>query len=109
MKSRKSTPDIMGDLMAVKTQMVEEAQEPVKKAKKEPQEEAQAPKNTTQTGLPSAWTRATFIVNKDLNEKIKAVAYWDRLTVKEVLHEALMEYLKGRSVKPVPKKKQLEL
>ncbi len=68
-----------------------------------------APKNTMQTGLSSAWTRATFLVNKDLNEKIKAVAYWDRLTVKEVLHEALMEYLKGRSVKPVPKKRPLEL
>ncbi len=58
--------------------------------------EVQAPKNITQTGLSSAWTRATFIVNNDLNEKIKAVAYWDRLTVKEVLHEALLQYLKGR-------------
>ena len=71
--------------------------------------EMAAPKNTTQAGLSSTWTRATFIVNKDLNEKIKAVAYWDRLTVKEVLHEALMEYLKGRSVKPVPNKRPLEL
>lgn len=103
MKSRKSTPDIMGNLMSVKTDM-EEYHEPTVHT-----EESGVECSSTHKGLSPSWTRATFIINKDLNEKIKAIAYWDRLTVKEVLHEALMLYMKGRNVRPIPKKKVLEL
>lgn len=65
-----------------------------------------APKSSQQ-GLPHGWTRATFIISKELNEKIKALAYWDRLTVKEVMHDALNSYLSNRNVKPMPRKKGL--
>lgn len=49
------------------------------------------------------WTRATFIINKDLNDKLRSVAYWERLQVKDVLHNALMQYLDGRNETPSPK------
>ena len=51
---------------------------------------------STQKGLPSDWIRATYIVNRRVNERIKALAYWQRLTVKEVVNEAFTEYLDGK-------------
>jgi hypothetical protein len=50
-------------------------------------------------GLREGWTRATFILRSDYLEKIKALAYWDRKQVKEVIDEALMEYLNGKKIK----------
>ena len=51
-------------------------------------------------GLKEGWTRATFILKSDYLEKIKALAYWDRKQVKEVIDEALGLYLKGKKIKP---------
>jgi uncharacterized protein YnzC (UPF0291/DUF896 family) len=51
-------------------------------------------------GLKEGWTRATFILRSDYLEKIKALAYWDRKQVKEVIDEALGSYLKGKKIKP---------
>ncbi len=55
---------------------------------------------TSQKGLKSGWTRATFILRNDYLEKIKASAYWERKSVKEVIDEALGNYLKGKRIKP---------
>ena len=66
-----------------------------------------ADKNTSLKGLPEGWTRATFIVKQEMNEKLKALAYWERMTVKELLHEALMLYLQDKNVRAMPKKKNL--
>jgi hypothetical protein len=85
----------------------ETVKEVVVKAKMEDKPTLIKESKSTQKGLPSGWTRATFIVSDDINEKIKAVAYWDRLTVKEVVHEALTGYLQGKNVKPIPKKKEI--
>jgi hypothetical protein len=63
--------------------------------------------SSCQKGLPKGWTRATFILDQEINEKIKALAYWERLTVKEVIHEALTQYLQGRNVKAVPKRDRI--
>jgi hypothetical protein len=79
--------------------------EVVLKPKKEVELEVPQELKSTQKGLPAGWIRSTFIVTEDFNEKIKAVAYWDRMTVKEVIHEALSAYLQAKNVKPVPKKK----
>ena len=54
---------------------------------------------TSQKGLKSGWTRATFILRNDYLEKIKASAYWERKSVKEVIDEALGSYLKGKRIK----------
>lgn len=59
------------------------------------------------TGAPDRelWTRATFIVRRDRLEKMKALAYWERQNLKQVLDLALEHYLKGKAVKPVPVEK----
>lgn len=59
------------------------------------------------TGAPDrdVWTRATFIVRRDRLEKMKALAYWDRQSLKQVLDLALESYLKGKTVKPIPREK----
>jgi hypothetical protein len=53
---------------------------------------------TTQRGLQDGWTRATFILRKHHLEKVKALAYWERKTIKEVIDEALGAYLKEKEV-----------
>lgn len=64
---------------------------------------------SSQEGTKENETRATFIVNEDLLEKLKAVAYWERVMIKEVintaLEEAVSKYEKTNGkVKPIPKK-----
>jgi hypothetical protein len=55
---------------------------------------------SSQKGLRKGWTRATFILRDDYLEKVKALAYWDRKSVKATLDEALADYLKGKRIKP---------
>jgi len=58
---------------------------------------------SSQEGLPEGWTRATFLVRESVLDKLKAVAYWDRRTIKEVVDDALVAYLKDKKPKPLPK------
>ncbi len=55
---------------------------------------------SSQEGLKEGWTRATFILKKEHLEKIKAVAYWDRKKVKQVIDEALEGYFRRKRVRP---------
>ena len=55
---------------------------------------------TTQRGLHDGWTRATFILRKHHLEELKALAYWERKTIKEVMDEVLSSYLKGKNLQP---------
>ena len=48
---------------------------------------------SSQEGTKENETRATFIINEELLEKLKAIAYWDRLLIKEVINEALSNYI----------------
>ena len=59
---------------------------------------------SSQEGLKDGWTRATFILREDYLGKIKALAYWKRRNIKEVMDEVLKEYLKGRKIKSRRKK-----
>jgi len=54
---------------------------------------------TSQQGLQDGWTRATFILRKDYLEKLKALAYWERKKIKEVIDEALRLYFKGKKTR----------
>ena len=52
--------------------------------------------------------RATFIVQEELLDKIKGIAYWDRLQIKEVVNAALLRYIEqwenqNGAVKPAKK------
>ena len=64
---------------------------------------------TSQVGTKENETRATFIVNEDLLEKLKAIAYWDRVLIKELINSALEETVtkyekKQGKIKPIPVK-----
>jgi len=64
---------------------------------------------SSQEGTKENETRATFIVNEDLLEKLKAIAYWDRKLIKDVVNTALQEIVvkyekKNGDIKPIPKK-----
>lgn len=66
-----------------------------------------APQSTSKVDVekPSE-IRATFIIREDYLEKIKAISYWDRLLVKDVMHQAIGQYLeKYGNVKSIPEKK----
>ena len=52
---------------------------------------------TAQQGLQNGWTRATFILRQHHLEGLKALAYWERKTIKEVIDEALDSYLKRKN------------
>ena len=51
---------------------------------------------SSQDGTKENETRATFIVNEEVLSKLKALAYWERKQIKEVVNEALTEYLKTK-------------
>ncbi len=57
-----------------------------------------AGKKTSQDGLQEGWTRATFIVRKDLLDKLKNYAYTERITYKEALEMVLTEFLADKEV-----------
>jgi hypothetical protein len=64
---------------------------------------------SSQEGTKEGETRATFIVKEGLLEKLKAIAYWDRMLIKEVvtsaLEEAVARYEKRNGeIQPIPKK-----
>jgi hypothetical protein len=64
---------------------------------------------SSQEGTKENETRATFIVNEELLEKLKAIAYWDRRLIKDVVNTALQETVaqyekKSGEIKPIPKK-----
>jgi hypothetical protein len=64
---------------------------------------------SSQEGVRLNETRATFIIREDLLDKIKAIAYWDRLTIKQFMDSALSGAIESwedanGSIKPVPKR-----
>jgi hypothetical protein len=64
---------------------------------------------SSEEGTKEDETRATFIINKELLEKVKAIAYWNRLLIKDVINTALQEAVakyekKSGEIKPIPKK-----
>ena len=64
---------------------------------------------SSQEGTKENETRATFIVNEELLDKLKAIAYWDRVLIKDVVNTALQEAVamykkKNGDIKPIPKK-----
>ena len=63
---------------------------------------------SSQEGTKENETRATFIVNEELLEKLKAIAYWDRVLVKDVLNTALQEYVGKKKPKPRPEEARLK-
>ena len=64
---------------------------------------------SSQEGTKENETRATFIVKEELLDKLKAIAYWDRVLIKDVINKALQDAIdkhekKSGDIKPIPKK-----
>ena len=65
---------------------------------------------SSQEGTLENETRATFIVKESLLEEVKAIAYWDRLLIKDVINTALEDAIaryekKNGVINPIPKRK----
>jgi hypothetical protein len=88
----------------------EEAGELADKAKRgRPKTNLREIEKSSQEGCKPTETRATFIVNEEELAKIKALAYWERLQIKDVISAALREYVEryekqSGELKPVPKR-----
>ena len=52
--------------------------------------------NSASKGLSAGWTRATFIVTEETLDKIKDLAYTRRESLKDIVEDALREYLQGK-------------
>jgi len=50
-------------------------------------------KDTTEAGTLPGEKRATFIVKAEQLEKVKAMAYWGRVNIKDVMDAALEKYI----------------
>lgn len=90
--------------------IVEEKIEPTIQYEKQNSNSTRIISSTSQLGTKENETRATFIVNEVLLEKIKAIAYWERESIKDVLNNALEGAIKKYETKngpinPIPKKK----
>lgn len=55
-------------------------------------------------GLPEGVTRRTVILKDEHFDKLKEIAYWERTTIKDLLDEALEDYLKTKKIKSKDKR-----
>ncbi|NLC66929.1 MAG: hypothetical protein GX752_08390 [Clostridium sp.] len=64
---------------------------------------------SSQEGTKENETRATFVMKEDTVDKIKAIAYWERKMIKEVVEESFYEFIEkyeqeNGKIKPIPNK-----
>ncbi len=62
-------------------------------------------KSSAEKRIPDGFMRKTYVVKKDLVEKVERYAYWGRLKIQDVVNNALKEYLKDKNTRPIPDKK----
>ncbi len=65
--------------------------------------------NKKETSAMEGYTRKTYIVNEDLSNKIDAISYWDRASLKDVVFEMQSNFVKAWEkkngpLKPIPNK-----
>ncbi len=65
----------------------------------EVEREKNQPISSSKAGTKIGETRATFIVNEEILDSIKALALWDRASIKEVIKEALEDYIEKQDGK----------
>jgi len=66
--------------------------------------------NKKGTSAMEGYTRKTYIVNEDLSNKIDAISYWDRASIKDVVFDMQSNFVKAWEkkngpLKPIPGKK----
>lgn len=57
-------------------------------------------------GLQDDLIRATFIINQNHLEKIKAFAYWERIQIKDVIEEMCNQFFENKRVRSIPQKEK---
>jgi hypothetical protein len=57
-------------------------------------------------GLEKEWTRATFVIRQKHLEKLKNLAWWERVHIKDVLDQALEDFFKDKKVDSIPSDKK---
>ena len=72
--------------LLINTRQEQEAPEQTNTLKKEV-------KLSVKAGLKVGETRATLILREDIIEKYKAISYWDRVPLKEVVDDALSTFI----------------
>lgn len=55
------------------------------------------------------FVRSTYYMREDIIEALRAIAYWERKTLKEVVHDMTLRYVqdyeaKNGKIKPVPER-----
>ena len=83
--------------------------QPEKKKPGRPTTQTKEITKSSQEGTKEGEVRATFIVRDEPLDKLKAIAYWDRLLIKDVINTAFIEFIakyekKNGAIKPIPKK-----
>ena len=53
---------------------------------------------SSEAGLPEELPRATFIVKKELLEKLKGYAFYEGMSLKDTINECLEQYLDGKEI-----------
>jgi len=71
--------------------------------------ESDTPVKSAKAGTKQGEARYSIILLESLIDKYKAIAYWDRLNIKDVYGEALSDFIaryekKHGEIKPIPKK-----
>lgn len=62
--------------------------------------------STSTLGVSPGWRKATFIVREEHFQKMKDLAYWERIPVKDLLEQLLERFLADRKIEPTPKEKR---
>jgi len=63
-------------------------------------------KSSLSKGLSAGYTRVSLVMREDLVEKLRALAYWERTQMKDVIEELLEIYVASKDIKPIPKEKK---
>ncbi|MFZ1323452.1 MAG: hypothetical protein WAT71_18020 [Ignavibacteria bacterium] len=94
--------DFKGGLSNLLGENTEAKNESVKAPSTEPQKRKEITK-TTQEGTYEGDIRATFIVKENRLEILKALAYWERKKLKDLLDEALLNLIESRDPEQIKK------
>lgn len=70
--------------------------------------EAKITESSSKTGLPPGWRRVTFILKEEYINKLKAYAYWERMTLKDLIEEIIANYLDTKRITEIPPRRPRE-
>lgn len=48
-------------------------------------------------------TRCTFVINSQICDRLDAYSFWQRMTKKSVLEQALTHFFEGKKIRPIPR------